>query len=377
MKTFMVTVAFFSFGTLATKAEYVLNCYGTNGAYQICQVDDSGDPTDATVIISPSGSVSDIYWPTALRVGSDVYYYASERSGSSQSLALWIKSNGVLKRYGTVLAAQGNEVEIGMVHVNYDPDDAAAPFKFWYGAGASGVAARVDYAISVDGKKLTRIGTALTHSESGAAGVAPDYVCKDADGTWVLFYSAGAAGWDKFTADKATSSSPGGPFTRVGTILRYNMVSKSVSGTIVAGTRILDLTDPSDILPGTVWVLSNNMQRSTQRIRIKKSLTNSIVLDDPVYVEGTGYSLRPVNYRKVGLSYFWRDSLGVGHGVATGWGSFPGKAEYSFPVIEKDGVFVPDTNASDLFRPPIAAALWSYENPVPIRGGGGGGCILP
>jgi hypothetical protein len=366
------------FFALPAGAGYVLNGAGPSGVYSIFRVDDLGSPTDNARIIDPSGSgfdASHVYWPSAVKVGTDIYVYATGHDASGNlSLGLWISTNGVtFSRFGQVLAPAGDEGQIGMSHVAHDPDDKAAPFKVWYTTRYTtppGRGTEVRYATSTDGKSWTRVGTVLTAAESGATdGVSTDYVCKDGD-TWRLLYGAGYDSPLKFRADEATSTTPGGAFTRTGTIFSPGGIDVAVTTTLTAGTRYIPVASVSGIAAGDVLVISDGTQSKVQRIEVEKVNTtySAVISTEPVYAVAASQRLRSVYLNKMSPSFVYRDANNDLVGHFTGWGQWPGTlSEYTFAVKRSGQTFV--NEGKQLFRPFGPGNFYSFENPSPIRTG--------
>lgn len=375
-KMLTAALALLGFATAPARADYVLNGQGANGYYQVYRVTDDGALTNPTVIVSPSGSgfdATNIYWPSAVNVGGAIYVYATGQDASgNQSIGLWTSANGInFTRVGQVLAPIVGETQIGAAHVIYDPSDSAAPFKMWFGTNtnAYGRPSEIKYATSANGVNWTRQATVLTASQSyETQGFQLDYVCRDS-GAWRMFYSATSDPANSFQAVEANSPTPGGAFIKRGVVFAPGGSTHTVLSTVVPGNRYLRLNSTAGLQAGGVYVLSNGLV--SERVVIERVIDgDEASIEDAMVSSGSGFQLRSTDYRKVGISVFYRDA-GLGRFLATGWGAFATSPlhEYVIEGSESGGTFVRDYSAPNRFRPPGPGSLYSFENPSPITTG--------
>lgn len=351
---------------------WLLNGKGVSSPYGIYSLDASAKMTNnPTLIISPSTPMVGVYWPSGIRVGNSNYVYATYADADDVlRIGLWKSSGGSYTFHGTVLTPNQQEIRLGAQSVLYDPLDTAAPFKMWYGAGGVVRPNSILYATSLDGESWTRRATILVDNNPSAAhGLQLDFVCRDA-GVWRIFYTASADAENRWEAFEASSSTPDAGFIRRGSILRPEGSEIAISTNVQLGTRYLETSEPSaGLVPGHPYVLSDGVQ--SQRIVVEGLLgVSGFSLQSPVHVAGSGFSVRPIDMKKTGISAFYRQPDGTGYGFATGWGAFSTVMnEYVYRVREIPGGFERAPRMDMPFIPTGPGSQVSFENPSPILTG--------
>lgn len=139
---------------------------------------------------------------------------------------------------------------------------------------------------------------------------------------------------------------------------------------LAPGMRILRVGKTKSLMEGHVYVLTNGTNEATQRIVIEKILgDDAIAIAEPVYVAGTGFKMRPTDFRKAGVSIFFRDPEGRGRALLTGWGAFEAVAnEFVFEGVEGEKGFArAPTSQERTFIPTGRRSINSYENPSVIQ----------
>lgn len=338
----------------------------------------AGVPSPREPVISPGGSDFDsahVAWPSAVQVGGETWVFATGNDGRRWgAVGLWKTRDGVQHQpLGAVFRASTEEQELHMPHVAYDPRDDAAPFKMWYGAvpakGSS--ATQIRYAISKDGRKWQRKGPVLKAEPSlEAAGLAPDYACQDANGSWHLFYT-GLLSLVRANAMEAVAPAAHGPFKKLGTIFPSDDRTFELAKAPALGATRLELTSADGVRVNGVYLLTDGRQAGSQVVTALMVAGNRVHLYGPVLVKlrGPG-SLVSVANRKVSPSSIWK-SKDTWYGYFTGFHSIPDvMAEYVFRAVKKTGGWVFDDRTPEMpFYPRLIHQLQSTENAEPVRRG--------
>lgn len=350
---------------------WLLNGRGQSTQYAVFRLSADGSMGNSpTLIIQPTGAMIAVYWPSGVQVGSTTYVYATHEDASGiLRVGLWTSTGGTYAFQGTVLSPTAAEIRLGSQSVLYDPDDAVAPFKMWYGAGGATRPNSVRYATSLDGISWARQGTVLTASEPYEThGLQLDCICRD-NGTWRMFYSASSDAANRWTAVEATSPDPSGPFVKRGEVLSPSGSELAVATTIQPGTRYLEVPATTGLVEGHAYTLSNGSL--AQRIVVERVMSAvGFSTEAPIHVSGSGYAIRPVDMRKVCVSSIYRDANGDAFGFATGWGAFVNPMnEYVFRIRETASGFERASTADSMFTPTGPGSLGSFENPSPILAG--------
>jgi hypothetical protein len=274
------------------------------------------------------------------------------------------------------MQGQGDEGEIGMTHVAHDPADATAPFKMWYGTKyVDGRSTEVRYATSLNGTNWTRVGTcyAKQHADENIA-IICDYVCYDDTlGLWRMFMSGvESLVPTRINAIEARCATPGGTYTRRGTIMEPQGVTRTLQSAPAAGARWVALDSQTGVDPGAMFVLGSVDGVRGQRVVVEQinSSQTTAKLNDSITVPGAGLEMRSVPLTRISPSFYYRDEAGVGRGLFTGFGQFDnGICEYVFPVIETETGFAVDLRQNPPCRPFGPGNYRSYENVSPLRSG--------
>lgn len=351
-------------------AEFLLNGMGTNNTYQIYRTLDDGTPTETSLIISPaSAGATQVYWPSGVRVGNQVYVYATMEKGPVQSIGLWRSAGGPFEYHGQVLAPIGDEGKIGMAVVAADPDDASAPWKMWYATRYQPRPKDVRFAISLDGIAWTRVGTVYTPTHADASqGFQLSHICRDG-GLFRMFYSGtDTAAGAKFYAFEARAQQAAGPWTFHDRIFSPGGVSVPIPSSLSLGTRYLPVGSNHGILPASLYAISDNTSAKVQRVELQKVYANASITREPLHVGGAGLTLKSMHFNKVDPSFYYRDQNGVGRLLLTAWGAHENAAnEY---VIEAEETAIGfQIKGPHRFVPFGPGNLNSFENPTAIRSG--------
>lgn len=372
----VVVALLLAFASTAHADVFYTNNKGPGNPYSIGRFVD-GTPSPMVPVIQKSGVGFDshhIAWPSAVRVGSEIWVFAAGNNNVKWgAMGLWKSPDGVtFTRIGAVLTADATEIEIRMPHVIYDPTDVAAPFKAWYGTviNAQGLSTEIRYATSVDGQTWTRHGAVVTAAAPfDAAGLAPDYVCKDSTETWHLFYTAFPT-LTNANATEATASAPNGPYTK-STIFPADGISVSVTNTPTPGSAVLVVSSTAGLRVNGTYVLSGGTQAKSQAVTIASISGNWVLLEGPLHITLTGPStLYSIAKRKVSPSYVYEDG-GEWFGLFTGFGPIDGiLSEYVFRVKKTASGWVFDDSSAEMPFPPLLwPHLYSTENAEPVRTG--------
>lgn len=298
-------------------------------------------------------------------------------ANSVERLGLWTSTDRLSwTRHGVVMQAQGDEGEIGMSHVVHDPDDATYPFKMWYATKyVDGRSTDIRYATSSNGTSWTRRGTCYVkqHTDENVA-ILLDCVCyDDALGLWRMFMTGiESLNPTRVNAVEARCATPGGAYTRRGTVMQPQGVTRILQSSPAPGARWVALDSLTGVEPGGMFVLGTTDGVRAQRVVVEEVNANqkTAKLGESIAVSGGGLQMRSVTLNRISPSFFYRDENGVGRGLFTSFGAFDnGLCEYIFPVVETESGFALDLRLNPPCRPYGPGNSRSFENVTPLRSG--------
>lgn len=364
---------------------YLLNAHGGTGTYNVVLLEDDcrtpATPLARIIDASGIGGSFDevgVYWASGVVVAGTTMVYATCLDANGvERLGLWTSTDRITwTRQGAVMQGTGDEGEIGMTHVVHDPDDAAAPFKMWYSTKyVDGRSTEIRYATSLNGTSWARVGTCYVkqHTDENVA-ILVDYVCyDDVLGLWRMFMT----GFESISPARsngieARSATPGGTFTRRGTIIEPQGVTRTVKTVPQPGARWVELDSLTGVAPGAMFVLGTVDGNYGQRVVVEEvnASQNTVRLNDSITVPVAGLQMRSVPLTRISPSFYYRDENGVGRGLFNGFGQFEnGVCEYVFPVVETETGFAVDLRQNPPCRPFGPGNYRSYENVSPLRSG--------
>lgn len=344
---------------------------GGSGKYRIARFGADGLQNPPTPVIHANNigaGISGVAWPSALKVGEEVWIYASRLGGSGWwDVGLWKSSDDgkTFSLYGATLTPDSTEsAGVGPAQVFYD-DSSPRPFKMIYLVRGTPVGTKLRLADSADGQTWARVGDVLTASEPfEAIGVSPSWVMKLDSGEWALYYH-GYETFDKAHAVVATAASIGEQFTAKSVIYspdgRQNPVSDGAKFTNFA-------TVSGTVLLGQPHVLRATDSSTTEPVVPIRQIGTVVYFDRPLMASYTSATLASVIKSKVDPSYVERLADGTYAGFFTGYGQYPGVlSEYTQRFVSPTALG-PWTPAKDgfAFQPWSPASLLSTENPTAI-----------
>lgn len=344
---------------------------GGSGKYRIARFGADGIQNPPTPVIHANNigaGISGVAWPSALKVGEEVWIYASRLGGSGWwDVGLWKSSDDgkTFSLYGAALTPDSSEPEgVGPAQVFYD-GSSPRPFKMIYLVRGSPVGTKLRLADSVDGQAWTRVGDVLTASEPfEATGVSPSWVMKLDSGEWALYYH-GYETVDKAHAVVATAASIGDQFAAKSVIYSPDGRQNSISG----GAKFTNFATVS----GTVLLGQPHVLRATDGSAMEpvvpiRQIGTVVYFDRPLMASYTNATLASVIKNKVDPSYIERQADGTYAGFFTGYGQYPGVlSEYTQRFLSPTALG-PWTPAKDgfAFQPWSPASLLSTENPTAV-----------
>jgi hypothetical protein len=349
---------------------FFLNAFGNNNRYTILRFDGDRSPSPVRSIIGPNndGGAGAVAWPSGFKVNGKERVYASRRfNGKWTDVGIWESSDGQNFAFvGPALAASSDEPGgIGPAQIYY-AEGEPRPFKMVYLVRGEPVGTSVALATSEDGLSWQRAGIVYRATQPWeATGIAPSFVARANDGTWVLTLNAYET-IDKAHAAIATSSSPNGPFTNPLRIMEPVPSRATVTGArrMVAYAQI-----SGPVRLGEPHILRSSNPVAMEAVTPTKIVGSTVYFDRPLSSDfGSVADLVHTGFSKVDPSYIWQMADGSWRGYWTGYGAIQNVvSEYTFevtaPSLEGPWSIVP---SGFPFKPWMAEGLSSTENPTPL-----------